>query len=251
MYSRKKIKLRASRFWCMQYPYAWITQSKIECNWVPKNHRGTKWWPARRAATVKVLICKRARARLPKACLLTSRRASALFGVPIWSHAVAVWNQEVQNQSSAEISGLILSPYWSRNDPIYQVIFSTVLVPYKMHAESWELDLNSEFRVLTSWISLTLSSTIQNACNNKNDLKVGIDFQCSMNMVPKCRAQFMHDWIPAVLSARTRDCRRRPDLIARAENHNSTQPGCHVASRTRSTDLQKMTWYFRSFPVRG
>ena len=45
---------------------------------------------------------------------------------------------------------------------------------YKMHAESWELDLNSEFRVLTSWISLTLSSTIQNACNNKNDLKVGI-----------------------------------------------------------------------------
>ena len=122
-----------------------------------------------------------------------------------------------------------------------------------MHAESWELDLNSEFRVLTSWISLTLrlSSTIQNACNNKNDLKVGIDFQCSMNMVPKCRAQFMHDWIPAVLSARTRDCRRRPDLIARAENHNSTQPGCHVASRTRSTDLQKMTWYFRSFPVRG
>ena len=29
-----------------------------------------------------------------------------------------------------------LSPYWSRNDPIYQVIFSTVLVPYKMHAES-------------------------------------------------------------------------------------------------------------------
>ena len=109
-----------------------------------------------------------------------------------------------------------------------------------MHAESWELDLNSEFRVLTSWISLTLSSTIQNACNNKNDLKVGIDFQCSMNMVPKCRAQFMHDWIPAVLSARTRDCRRRPDLIARAENHNSTQPGCHVASRTRSTDLQKM-----------
>ena len=146
---------------------------------------------------------------------------------------------------------LYLSPYWSRNDPIYQVIFSTVLVPYKMHAESWELDLNSEFRVLTSWISLTLSSTIQNACNNKNDLKVGIDFQCSMNMVPKCRAQFMHDWIPAVLSARTRDCRRRPDLIARAENHNSTQPGCHVASRTRSTDLQKMTWYFRSFPVRG
>ena len=144
-----------------------------------------------------------------------------------------------------------VSPYWSRNDPIYQVIFSTVLVPYKMHAESWELDLNSEFRVLTSWISLTLSSTIQNACNNKNDLKVGIDFQCSMNMVPKCRAQFMHDWIPAVLSARTRDCRRRPDLIARAENHNSTQPGCHVASRTRSTDLQKMTWYFRSFPVRG
>ena len=120
-----------------------------------------------------------------------------------------------------------------------------------MHAESWELDLNSEFRVLTSWISLTLSSTIQNACNNKNDLKVGIDFQCSMNMVPKCRAQFMHDWIPAVLSARTRDCRRRPDLIARAENHNSTQPGCHVASRTRSTDLQKMTWYIRSFPVRG
>ena len=88
---------------------------------------------------------------------------------------------------------LDLSPYWSRNDPIYQVIFSTVLVPYKMHAESWELDLNSEFRVLTSWISLTLSSTIQNACNNKNDLKVGIDFQCSMNMVPKCRAQFMHD----------------------------------------------------------
>ena len=142
-----------------------------------------------------------------------------------------------------------VSPYWSRNDPIYQVIFSTVLVPYKMHAESWELDLNSEFRVLTSWISLTLSSTIQNACNNKNDLKVGIDFQCSMNMVPKCRAQFMHDWIPAVLSARTRDCRRRPDLIARAENHNSTQPGCHVASRTRSTDLQKMTWYFRSFPA--
>ena len=120
-----------------------------------------------------------------------------------------------------------------------------------MHAESWELDLNSEFRVLTSFISLTLSSTIQNACNNKNDLKVGIDFQCSMNMVPKCRAQFMHDWIPDVLSARTRDCRRRPDLIARAENHNSTQPGCHVASRTRSTDLQKMTWYFRSFPVRG
>ena len=118
-----------------------------------------------------------------------------------------------------------------------------------MHAESWELDLNSEFRVLTSWISLTLSSTIQNACNNKNDLKVGIDFQCSMNMVPKCRAQFMHDWIPAVLSARTRDCRRRPDLIARAENHNSTQPGCHVASRTRSTDLQKITWYFRSFPL--
>ena len=108
MYSRKKIKLRASRFWCMQYPYAWITQSKIECNWVPKNHRGTKWWPARGAATVKVLICKRARARLPKACLLTSRRASALFGVPIWSHAVAVWNQEVQNQSSAEISVLIL-----------------------------------------------------------------------------------------------------------------------------------------------
>ena len=29
-----------------------------------------------------------------------------------------------------------VSPYWSRNDPIYQVIFSTVLVPYKMHAES-------------------------------------------------------------------------------------------------------------------
>ena len=144
----------------------------------------------------------------------------------------------------------VLSPYWSRNDPIYQVIFFTVLVPYKMHAESWELDLNSEFRVLTSWISLTLSSTIQNACNNKNDLKVGIDFQCSMNMVPKCRAQFMHDWIPAVLSARTRDCRRRSDLIARAENHNSTQPGCHVASRTRSTDLQKMTWYFRSFLAR-
>ena len=144
-----------------------------------------------------------------------------------------------------------VSPYWSRNDPIYQVIFSTVLVPYKMHAESWELDLNSEFRVLTSWISLTLSSTIQNACNNKNDLKVGIDFQCSMNMVPKCRAQFMHDWIPAVLSARTRDCRRRPDLIARAENHKSTQPGCHVASRTRSTDLQKMTSLGRSFPVRG
>ena len=92
---------------------------------------------------------------------------------------------------------------------------------------------------------------MHHTCNNKNDLKVGIDFQCSMNMVPKCRAQFMHNWIPAVLSARTRDCRRRPDLIARAENHNSTQPGCHVASRTRSTDLQKMTWYFRSFPVRG
>ena len=136
-------------------------------------------------------------------------------------------------------------------DPIYQVIFSTVLVPYKMHAESWELDLNSEFRVLTSWISLTLSSTIQNACNNKHDLKVGIDFQCSMNMVPKCRAQFMHDWIPAVLSARTRDCRRRPDLIARPGNHNSTQAGCHVAFRTRSTDLQKMTSLGRSFPVRG
>ena len=144
-----------------------------------------------------------------------------------------------------------LSPYWSRNDPIYQVIFSTVLVPYKMHAESWELDLNSEFRVLTSWISLTLSSTIQNACNNKNDLKVDIDFQCSMNMVPKCRAQFMHNWIPAVLSARTRDCRRRPDLIARPGNHNSTQAGCHVAFRTRSTDLQKMTSLGRSFPVRG
>ena len=93
MYSRKKIKLRASRFWCMQYAFEWITQSKIECNWVPKNHRGTKWWPARRAATVKVLICKRARARLPKACLLTSRRASALFGVPIWSHAVAIWTE--------------------------------------------------------------------------------------------------------------------------------------------------------------
>ena len=138
-------------------------------------------------------------------------------------------------------SASYLSPYWSRNDPIYQVIFSTVLVPYKMHAESWELDLNSEFRVLTSWISLTLSSTIQNACNNKNDLKVGIDFQCSMNMVPKCRTQIMHDWIPALLSARTRDCRRRPDLIARPGNHNSTQAGCHVASRTRSTDLQKMT----------
>ena len=36
MYSRKKIKLRASRFWCMQYAFAWITQSKIECNWGAK-----------------------------------------------------------------------------------------------------------------------------------------------------------------------------------------------------------------------
>ena len=124
-------------------------------------------------------------------------------------------------------------------------------LPYKMHAESWELDLNSEFRVLAQWISVTLSSPcIIHATQKWPKRPVGKSVQHENGAKMQST---VHAYLnaPPVLSARTRDCRRRPDLIARAENHNSTQPGCHVASRTRSTDLQKMTWYFRSFPVRG
>ena len=48
----------------------------------------------------------------------------------------AVRSTDLESCSSGLKSRGPKSPYWSRNDPIYQVIFSTVLVPYKMHAES-------------------------------------------------------------------------------------------------------------------
>ena len=140
-------------------------------------------------------------------------------------------------RSDACLDRTFLSPYWSRKDLRREVIFSTIQNACR------KLRIRSQFRIQSFDIMNFRNTefTMHHTCNNKNDLKVVIDFQSCMKMVPKCRSHFMHDRIPAVLSARTRDCRRRPDLIARAENHNSTQPGCHVASRTRSTDLKKMT----------
>ena len=71
---------------------------------------------------------------------------------------------------------IVRFPYWSKNDLL-------------------KLRIRSQFRI-QSFDTMNFHNTeftMHQTCNNKNDLKVGIDFQCSMNMVPKCRAQFMHD----------------------------------------------------------